>query len=138
MNSFFASAHPFDRMSNNTARSFATVCPLFIAVVLLGGMVVVGAQSSVAQVQDSRSSSTADQRVQDPNSQSSPGLPSWAEPSSPTSDRTGTAVQKQSSTNAPAPPDNPSRLPVDGGLALLAAAGAGYAVRKLQNEDDEV
>jgi hypothetical protein len=28
-------------------------------------------------------------------------------------------------------------VPVDGGLAFLAAAGAGYAVRKLNEEDED-
>jgi hypothetical protein len=28
-------------------------------------------------------------------------------------------------------------VPVDGGIALLAAAGAGYAVRKLNQDDEE-
>jgi len=39
-------------------------------------------------------------------------------------------------TNQPSLPGDPNQVPVDGGLALLAAAGAGYAVRKL-NEDEE-
>jgi len=40
--------------------------------------------------------------------------------------------------DAPTLPASPDQVPVDGGLALLAAAGAGYAVRKLnEDEDDE-
>lgn len=35
------------------------------------------------------------------------------------------------------PPPPPEQIPVDGGLALLAAAGAGYAVRKLRQRGDE-
>jgi hypothetical protein len=38
--------------------------------------------------------------------------------------------------DAPSLPGSPDQVPVDGGLALLAAAGAGYAVRKL-NQDEE-
>lgn len=33
---------------------------------------------------------------------------------------------------APDLPDNPVLVPVDGGLALLALAGAGYAARRLR------
>jgi len=35
------------------------------------------------------------------------------------------------------PSPAPTQVPVDGGVALLAAAGAGYAVRKLREEDDD-
>ena len=38
-------------------------------------------------------------------------------------------------TNGPPPGDVP--VPVDGGLALLAAAGAGYAVRRLSEEEED-
>ncbi len=72
------------------------------------------------------------------NQDQSIGLPSWAEPgASSTSSALGSAADPI--TNAPPPPGPPPRVPVDGGLALLAAAGAGYAVRKLRNrESDEV
>jgi hypothetical protein len=33
-------------------------------------------------------------------------------------------------------PGTPTRVPVDGGLALLAAAGAAYAARRLRTDDD--
>jgi hypothetical protein len=36
-----------------------------------------------------------------------------------------------------APPPGGEPVPVDGGLALLAAAGAGYAVRKLNEEEED-
>jgi hypothetical protein len=39
--------------------------------------------------------------------------------------------------NPPTLPGGPTQVPVDGGLALLAAAGAGYAVRKLKNDEDD-
>jgi hypothetical protein len=68
-------------------------------------------------------------------SQSPTNLPSWAEPSPPQDG--GITSPDEVGTRAPSPPDNPSRIPVDGGLALLAAAGAGYAVRKLNEEDDD-
>jgi hypothetical protein len=67
------------------------------------------------------------------------GLPSWAEPgANSTSSDPGPAADPI--TNAPPPPGPPPRVPVDGGLALLAAAGAGYAVRRLRqgSRKDEV
>ncbi len=36
---------------------------------------------------------------------------------------------------APPPmPDKPTQTPIDGGLALLAAAGGGYAIKKLRDK----
>ena len=57
---------------------------------------------------------------------SAQSLPDWAAPSAPTT---------QSQT--PPPPGGgggsaPQQVPLDGGLALLAIAGAGYAARKLR------
>jgi hypothetical protein len=66
-------------------------------------------------------------------------LPDWAEPADPSSrssDRKS-SIDGEMRTHAPQPPSNPSRVPVDGGVALLAAAGAGYAVRKLSQDDEE-
>lgn len=102
----------------------------------------VGVEPAVAQSSYSKESPPGhlpERQYEDPSEDRSfTGLPSWAEPSSPDQNRTESSVEKQSSTNsAPAPPSSPSRVPVDGGLALLAAAGAGYAVRKLQKGDDE-
>lgn len=73
--------------------------------------------------------------------QSSANLPDWAEPSGDRLRNPGRFSRSESGgaqANAapPDPPDAPSRIPVDGGVALLAAAGAGYAVRKLNEEDD--
>lgn len=67
---------------------------------------------------------------------SSVGLPSWAEPGA---NRTpsGSGSEADPITNAPPPPGPPTRVPVDGGLALLAAAGAGYAVRKLRKDTSD-
>ena len=56
------------------------------------------------------------------------GLPAWAQPSAPAA-----------APAAPMPP-NPGTgdpggtpaIPIDGGLSLLAAAGAGYAVNRLR------
>jgi hypothetical protein len=71
-------------------------------------------------------------------------LPDWAEPSNSSTDlsnkpeptnRPGT-VQNEVVTKAPDPGGQP-QVPVDGGLAWLTAAGVGYAVRKLNQEDEE-
>jgi hypothetical protein len=66
-------------------------------------------------------------------------LPSWAEPA-PRQD--GSVVgpvggTDEPITNAPIfdPPEQ--EVPVDGGLSLLALAGAGYAARKLRQSSDE-
>lgn len=39
--------------------------------------------------------------------------------------------------NGPGLPSAPTQVPVDGGLALLAAAGAAYAANKLRRRDGE-
>jgi hypothetical protein len=43
-------------------------------------------------------------------------------------------------STAPSMPNNPSQVPVDGGLGWLAAAGAAYAARRLHqrsSSDDD-
>lgn len=70
-------------------------------------------------------------------------LPAWAEPSAESfqteSRSSGPSLGEQGvEPNAPPPPPpDPPPVPVDGGLSLLAAAGAGYALRKLNEEDEE-
>lgn len=61
-------------------------------------------------------------------------LPSWAEPAEP---RGPSSTNAKSAAAPPDPPGDPTQVPVDGGVALLAAAGAGYAVRKLSEEEEE-
>ena len=34
----------------------------------------------------------------------------------------------------PSFPDDPDQIPIDGGLAVLTAAGAGYALKKLRKQ----
>jgi hypothetical protein len=38
----------------------------------------------------------------------------------------------------PGLPGAPSQAPIDGGLSLLAAAGGGYAIKKLRDRNKEV
>lgn len=52
-------------------------------------------------------------------------LPSWAAPSTPSG--------PPEMASAPPPPDAPPQVPIDGGLGLLALAGAGYAVKRLRD-----
>ena len=37
----------------------------------------------------------------------------------------------------PSFPDKPQQTPIDGGLALLAAAGGGYAIKKLREKKSQ-
>lgn len=81
-----------------------------------------------ASAQDQTGRSYGEPTVPQSSGSSSVGLPSWAEPKSSSNAGGGPA---DPITNAPPPPPPPP-VPVDGGLALLAAAGAGYAVRRLR------
>jgi hypothetical protein len=112
--------------------------------ILVAILLVLTSGSADAQTFEPREK--ADRPYQDPSVErrrSSPGansptdLPSWAEPSSGQSQNSSIGSKNvQTNNGAPPPPASPEPVPVNGGLALLAAAGAGYAVRKL-NEDDE-
>ncbi|MEM6784600.1 MAG: hypothetical protein AAF624_12800 [Bacteroidota bacterium] len=54
-------------------------------------------------------------------------VPDWAAPSA------APAPEAPAPTEAvPTLPGNPTQVPIDGGLGLLALAGAGYAARKLK------
>lgn len=67
---------------------------------------------------------------------SSGNLPSWAEPGMQTRDVPGGGVTSKALPGTPGE-NPPQQIPVDGGLALLAMAGAGYAVRKLRHTPDD-
>ncbi len=54
------------------------------------------------------------------------GVPDWASPSVPE------APMEASNIQAPTPPVTPPIVPLDGGLSLLALAGAGYAAKRLR------
>jgi hypothetical protein len=67
-------------------------------------------------------------------------LPEWARPSQGGS-AFGSAKESEIgdmpwSNNGPTLPGAPNRVPVDGGLVLLALAGAGYATRRLRRTPD--
>lgn len=81
---------------------------------------------------------------QDRSSNSTANLPDWAKPSTPSAPSEGGGQTKPPSqgpggmqSKAAPPPPPRDQVPVDGGLALLAAAGVGYAVRKLGKGDKE-
>lgn len=93
--------------------------------------------SPTYQYQNSDRASQSEQErergVEGESPSASPGqLPDWAAPSEP---RQPNTQQRAVETRAPDPPGNPSRIPVDGGLTLLAAAGMGYAIRRLNGDD---
>jgi len=45
-------------------------------------------------------------------------------------------VQQSATAQAPPPPPGkPQQTPVDGGLAILAVAGGGYAIKKLREKN---
>ena len=56
-------------------------------------------------------------------------LPGWAAPAAPEAPPDGEVAALPPSPGAP-----PAQVPIDGGLALLAIAGAGYAARRLRSE----
>ena len=60
-------------------------------------------------------------------------VPSWASPSaaSPSAAPSATA-SRGGMVDPPTPGAVPAAIPVDGGLALLAAAGLGYGMRRLR------
>jgi len=112
--------------------------PRLLIVLAVAGMLLFTASSAQAQSHQGPEG-TQDRPANGPTHTSQ--LPDWAEPASPSSE--SSSMRKKGSTpidesfqpNAPPPGGEP--VPVDGGLALLAAAGAGYAVRKLNQDEDE-
>jgi hypothetical protein len=109
--------------------------PVLLALVLL----VVGMQPSVAnaQVSDRPGQGPDMNHRQLRSPDASTRLPSWAEPNlEQPSGRDQLPSQSPGPiTNAPPPGGEP--IPIDGGLSLLALAGAGYAARKLRQSSDE-
>lgn len=62
-------------------------------------------------------------------------LPEWAAPSEPEAYESFSSESNAEST-APDMPDAPEAVPIDGGLGLLAAAGAGYAMYRLGRREE--
>lgn len=74
------------------------------------------------------------------DSGASGGVPDWAAPSDPGSSSSwgsagevGDGVQMDNVGL----PDDPNKVPIDGGLAWLLAAGAGYAAHRLRKKEDD-
>ena len=114
----------------------------FGLLLVLGLLLPVFSMPVQAQVYQDRSSNdrmgreSVQEHAPGQTQSSSPSnLPDWAEPSG----SSYSVDQKDAQANATPPtlPGEPEQVPVDGGLALLAAAGAGYAVRKLNEEDED-
>ena len=62
-------------------------------------------------------------------------VPDWA--AAPSSDASTVDSESKLGPGPPPPPPPPPGVPVDGGLALLALAGAGYAARRLREQKPE-
>lgn len=62
-------------------------------------------------------------------------LPEWAAPREPEAYESSSTSPHAEST-APDMPNAPETIPVDGGLGLLAAAGAGYALHRLRRDGE--
>ena len=111
--------------------------PILLALALL----VVGMQPSVAnaQVSDRPGQGPDMNQRQLRSPDASTRLPSWAEPTRPDA---GPLEPRNTgpgpiTNQEPTLPGDPNQVPVDGGLSLLALAGAGYAARKLRQSSDE-
>ncbi|MEO0559650.1 MAG: hypothetical protein AAF170_15860 [Bacteroidota bacterium] len=62
-------------------------------------------------------------------------VPTWATPSSSNPyESNGPAVE---AVDGPGLPGTPTPVPLDGGLGLLALAGAGYAAKKLRDRRED-
>jgi hypothetical protein len=112
-----------------------------IPVLLALALLVVGIQPSVANAQVSdrpgQGPEMNNRQLRSPDA--STRLPSWAEPA-PRKDgsvRGPAGELDEPTTNAPVFDPPQQEVPVDGGLSLLALAGAGYAARKLRQSSDE-
>lgn len=105
---------------------------------IIAVLVCVTSQPAVAQPHQDQRPLTREQvrGSQSPSPSSSPSnLPNWAEPAQPQNESSSSS-NATTKAGPPPPPPDPDPVPVDGGVVLLAAAGAGYAVRKL-NDDEE-
>jgi hypothetical protein len=129
------SSHYVQNMVNALFRPSKTLERLCGVVVVLGLLLAIPDFASAQSYQDR--GSPAEPESQQQHEQISPStspsnLPDWAEPSQPQNP----SVSPEPAAPPPPPPP-PDQVPVDGGLALLAAAGAGYAVRKLGSQEGD-
>lgn len=62
-------------------------------------------------------------------------VPDWAAPSS--DNPYESAPPSVEAVNGPGLPGTPTAVPIDGGLGLLALAGAGYAAKKLRDRRED-
>ena len=122
------------------------------AAAMLAFMLVVGsgalappaaAQSSWERSSDDRDTPAQYEQPNMPDPAGS-GVPEWArdsdQPFGGFQDETDGSIgafDTDMNSFTPDPPDDPSRIPVDGGLTLLALAGAGYAARRLRSREEE-
>ena len=60
-------------------------------------------------------------------------IPDWAAPSP---SNPYEATESTAASMGPGVPPQPAAVPLDGGLSLLALAGAGYAAKKLRDRRD--
>ena len=63
---------------------------------------------------------------------SAQSVPGWAAPTAPSGPSAPPAEAQMMPPPTPGGGTTPTQVPLDGGLALLALAGAGYAARKLR------
>lgn len=126
------------------------VIPVFLVVLAVGASLIVSTPVGAQSIHEGTSHLSAQQpdrggaQYQDQGRQSQfpSNLPDWAEPSRLDRGNSGSADGSFSGSQdlqaaPPPPPPPPPQVPVDGGLAILAAAGAGYAVRRLNQEGEE-
>lgn len=113
------------------------LCAGFFLGAILGGSPVAHAQDSPAPEQERFS---REEILPERPSTAKEDAPEWADPSPNTPRESGELSDGPRTKvvgNAPTTPGAASRTPVDGGVALLAAAGAGYAIRRLGQDDED-
>ena len=122
-------------------RAFLGIVHSIIPLAAAGMVLLMAAPVAAQPFGEQDRFSQRETQVQERPSNSPTNLPDWAEPSSPEYGDKGEAPKKGGGVqtkDTPALPGDPEQVPVDGGLSLLAAVGAGYAIRKLgESEDDE-
>ncbi len=124
------------RDMENALFRFSTPFKRLFGVVVVLGVFLASPDFAAAQSYQDRDSRLQSEDLQQNEEVSPSNLPDWAEPSQPR-DPSASSNSKGMAAPPPNPPGDPQQVPVDGGLALLAAAGAGYAARKLSKEQED-